>query len=93
MSCFNLGKSVHFNNTVKVFYYRQREHESDICWQQVARDRVRFKRYMLDIERKIGWVFAEQHRDSVYNRLYAEAEALNLYKDSEHRFSIYQRLP
>jgi len=80
MSCFNLGKSVHFSKTVKVHYYRQRQHESDVDWQQVARDRDRFKRHMLDIEQKIGWAFAEQHRDSVYNRLYVETEALNSYR-------------
>ncbi len=92
MSHFNLGKSVHFDRTVKVYYYRQRAHESDVDWQQVARDRVRYKRYVLDIEQKIGWVFAEQHRDRVYNRLYAKTETLNLCKDVEHRLCIYQRI-
>jgi len=74
MSCFTFGKSVHFEKTVKVFYYRQRQHGSDVNWMQVACDRFRFKRHMLNIEQKIGWVFGERHRNNVYNKLYIETE-------------------
>ena len=72
MSCFSLGKCVHFNKTVKIFYYRQRQHESNVCWQEVARDRVRFTRHIRDIEHKIEWVLTEPHRESVYSKLYIE---------------------
>jgi len=74
MSCFTFGKSVHFDKTVKVFYYRQRQHESDVNWMQVACDRFRFKRHMLNIEQKIGRVLGERHRNNVYNKLYIETE-------------------
>ena len=63
-------KKVKFHNRVKVVYFKQTPIETDICWMQVARDRVRFKRRMIDIERHIGWVFAKNHRDRVYKTLY-----------------------
>ncbi len=67
MSSFTCGKTVTFNRTVKVYYYRQRLVEPDVNWQQVANDRHRFKRRMLDIEQKIGWVFAKRHPSRIFN--------------------------
>ena len=70
LKCFRkptaMDKTVTFYNVVKVNYYRQRPVEIDVNWQQVARDRMRFKRRMLDVEQRIGWVFAKHHRERVY---------------------------
>ena len=59
MSCLNccknnasLKKKVSFNNVVKVVYFHPTPVETNVSWQQVARDRLRFKRRMLDIEQK-----------------------------------------
>ena len=72
MSCLTCAKrKVTFNNTVKVVYYKQTLIEPDVCWQQIARDRIRFRRRTLDIEQKIGWVFTPQHRKYVYKMLYS----------------------
>jgi hypothetical protein len=63
-------KSVTFNKRVKVIYFKQTSIESNICWQQVARDRMRFKHRMLEVEQCIGWVFTNGHRERVYKALY-----------------------
>jgi hypothetical protein len=60
-------KRVTFHNKITVFYYKQTPVETNVCWQQVARDRRRFKRRMLDVEQKIGWVFEIQHRNRVFS--------------------------
>ena len=79
MSCLNccmelldLKKStkVTFNNSVKVIYFKQTPIENDVCWMQVARDRARFKRRILDVEQRIGWIFKRKHRERVYKTLY-----------------------
>lgn len=71
MSCFyRAEKHVTFHERVKVVYFEQTLFELNICWQQVARDRLRFKRRMLDVEQRIGWVFADGHREKVYKALY-----------------------
>lgn len=77
MSLFNcfrkpraMGKKVTFHNVVKVKYFKQIPVETDVCWQQVARDRMRFKRRMLDVEQRIGWVLAEHHRTKIYELLF-----------------------
>ena len=63
-------KKVTFNETVKVKYFKKVDIDCDVCWMEVARDRLRFKRRMLDVEQKIKWVFTSQHRNRVYNMLY-----------------------
>ncbi len=83
MSCLNcckrlvdakpaVEKKVTFNETVKVFYFKKVPVEPDVCWQQVVVDRLRFKRRMLDVESKIGWVFALQHRNHIFNMLHSK---------------------
>ena len=59
-------KKVTFDNNVSVIYFDQIPIETNICWQRVARDRMRFKRYALDVERRIGYVFDSDHRERVY---------------------------
>jgi hypothetical protein len=71
MSCFKCpytldDKSVTFNNKVKIIHYQQTPVESDVCWQQVARDRMRFKRRILEVERNIAWVFSSEHRNRMH---------------------------
>jgi hypothetical protein len=77
MSCLNClsrpstsNKKVTFDKKVIVYYYKPRPIETNVCWPQVARDRMRFKRHTLDIEQRISWVFTQLHRDRVYNKLY-----------------------
>ena len=71
MSCFYRAmKNVTFNKRVKVVYFKQTPFESNTCWQQVARDRMRFKRRILQVEQCIGWVFTNVHRERVYKALY-----------------------
>lgn len=72
MSSFCLGsdKSVTFYKRVKVFYFNKVPLEIDVDWQQAARDRLRFKRRLLEVERKIGWVFQSDHRARTYNCRY-----------------------
>lgn len=67
-STFNLGndKKVTFDNKVKVFYFKKVPIENDISWQQVARDRLRFKRRCLNIEQCIGWIWNIDHREKIY---------------------------
>jgi hypothetical protein len=77
MSCLNCckrptvinGRKVTFNETVTVFYFNKVLVEPNVCWRQAARDRLRFKRRMLDVEQKIGWVLAPQHRIRVFSTL------------------------
>ena len=64
------AKNVTFNETVSVIYFKQTPVATNVCWQQVARDRMRFKRRILDVERRIGWVFADQHRKFIYKVIY-----------------------
>ena len=78
MSCLNCykkpivkrHKNVTFSETVNVRYFNKIPLESNVCWQQVARDRLRFKRRVLGVEKQIKWVFATEHRNRVYNKLY-----------------------
>ena len=63
-------KRVTFNNTVKVMYFDKVANDDNICWPLVARDRMRFKRRALDVEQKIGYVFAPQHRNRMFNLIY-----------------------
>jgi len=63
-------KKVTFNETVSIIYFNKIPVESSVSWQQVARDRMRFKRRMQDVEQKIGWVFTPQHRNWMYSMLY-----------------------
>ena len=67
-------KRVCFNNVVKVSYFEPTPVEMNVSWQQVARDRHRFKRRALDVEQRIGWVFNSQHRRRVFE-----------YKDVVHK--------
>ena len=70
MSCFICtSRKVTFNNIVKVNYYEQTLMEPDVCWQQIARDRLRFRKRIKDSEIHIGLVLASNHRKSVYNLL------------------------
>ena len=71
MSCYLIPeKKVTFHKRVKVFYYKSTPVESCVNWIQVARDRERFKRRILDVEKRISWVFNDQHREHVYRTLY-----------------------
>jgi hypothetical protein len=79
MSCLNcfkkpftMGncKTVTFNDTVTVIYFKQTPIELNVNWQQVARDRYRFKRRTLEVDKQIGWVFAKTHRKQVYRMIY-----------------------
>jgi len=73
MSCFYaVMKKVVFNNVVKVIYFHPTPTEMSVSWQQVARDRCRFKKRTLDVEQKISWVFNTQHRCRVFARLYRD---------------------
>jgi len=77
MSCFKCceldeAKRVTFNSIVKVEYFETIPIETDVSWQQVARDRHRFKRCSLDIEHKISWIFNSQHRHRVFTRHYKD---------------------
>jgi len=73
MSCImcckhNERKKVVFNNVVKVVYFHPIPIEMCVSWQQVARDRCRFVRRALDVEKRIGWIFDPQHRRRVLAR-------------------------
>ena len=70
LSPLNNIKSVSFSDKVTVIYFEQTPNETNVCWMQVARDRMRFKRRMLNTEQQIGWVFAKSHRDRMYRILY-----------------------
>ena len=63
-------KNVTFHKRVKVFYYKSTPVESCVDWQQVARDRERFNRRILEFEGSIAWIFNKQHREHVYKTLY-----------------------
>ena len=63
-------KKVTFNETVTIVHFKQTPLDTNVCWQQVARDRMRFKRRILDVERHIGWVFAEHHRKWIYRMMH-----------------------
>ena len=67
MASFNLGKIVSFNNVVKVYHYRQTPIKPDVSWLEIAADRARFERRVLEIEAKIGYVFAVEHRKWIYS--------------------------
>src|SRR5437867_5858509 len=62
----DIVKKVTFGDSVSVIYFDQTPIETNVCWQQVARDRMRFKRYALHVERRIGYVFDNDHRERVY---------------------------
>jgi len=66
----NNVKNVTFCETVDVIYFNKMPSDNNICWQRVARDRVRFKRRIHDVDNQIGWVFTPQHRSRVYRALY-----------------------
>ena len=59
-------KKVTFNHRVAVIYFEQTPIESNICWQQAARDRMRFKRRISEVEQCIEWVLTDDHRERVY---------------------------
>ena len=62
----DIVKKVTLGDSVSVIYFDQTPIETNICWQRVARDRMLFKRYALDVERRIGYVFDNDHRERVY---------------------------
>src|SRR5437867_10578314 len=66
----NITKKVTFNNTVSVIYFDKAPKDDSVCWQRAARERMRFKRRIHDVEQRIGWVFAPQHRSHMYSMLY-----------------------
>ena len=76
--CFKKSATVHnskkvtFDSKVTVVYFEHIPIEKNVCWEQVARDRVWFKRRMLDVEGRIGWVFDDFHRERVYKKLYCK---------------------
>ena len=70
MSVEKVEKKVTFNNTVKVIYFAKIPNDTNVYWQRAARDRLRFKRRVLDVEKRIGWVFAPQHRHRMYKEIY-----------------------
>ena len=72
MKQLDMDKSnkVTFKKSVKVIYFKQTPIESNVCWMQIARDRMRFKRRIKDIEQRIGWVFEKKHRERIYKTLY-----------------------
>jgi len=77
MSCFICtSRKVAFNNIVKLNYYEQTLIEPDVCWQQIARDKLRFRKRIKDSEIRIGWVLASNHRKYVYNLLYKKTLAV-----------------
>ncbi len=63
-------KKVHFSCTATVLHYDQTPIDIGDSWQQVARDRVRFKNRMMNVEQSIGWVFASKHRDCIIKKLH-----------------------
>ena len=63
-------RKVKFHERVKVVYFEQIPLDVNVCWMTAARDRMRFKRRILDVEQRISWVFAKNHRDLVYRTLY-----------------------
>ena len=63
------SKKVTFASKVTVVYFEHITIGTNVCWEQVARDRMRFKRRMLDVEGRIGWVFDDFHRERVYKEL------------------------
>ena len=65
-----VGKKVTFNSTVSIIYFNKAPKDDNICWQRAARDRMRFKRRIHDVEQRIGWVFTPQHRCRMYVMLY-----------------------
>jgi len=70
MSSFNCGKFVDFDKTVKVYCYRQTVIEPNVCWEQEARDRERFKRRTMEVEQGIAWVLTKQHREDIFKTRY-----------------------
>ena len=69
-----MDKKVTFQNRVKVKYFKQTSIESNVCWQQVARDRVRFKKRILEIEQSITWIFNRKHREQIYTLRYTSTD-------------------
>jgi len=59
-------KKVTFSDNVNVIYFEQTPIETNVCWQQVARDRSRFKRRVLDVEQRIAYVLDNDHRERIY---------------------------
>ena len=59
-------KKVTFSDNVNVIYFEQTPIETNVCWQQVARDRSRFKRRILDVEQRIAYVLNNDHRKRIY---------------------------
>ena len=64
-------KTVTFQKRVKVVYFEQTPVEMNVCWMQIARDRMRFRRRILEVERRIGWVFTKSHRERIFKTLYS----------------------
>ena len=59
-------KKVTFSDNVNMIYFVQTPIETNVCWQQVARDRSRFKRRTLDVEQRIAYVFDNDHRQRIH---------------------------
>ena len=62
----NSVKKVNFDEKVTVFYFKQVSIDKSVHWQQVARDRMRFKRRILDVEKEIKPVFKKNHRQRIF---------------------------
>ena len=63
-------KNVTFDDKPTVFYFEQIATETNVNWQEVAVDRYRFKRRMLDVEKSIGRVFVPAHRKQMFRMIY-----------------------
>ena len=59
------AKKVTFSDNEIVTYFEQTPIETNVCWQQVARDRSRFNRRVLDVEQRIAYVFDNGHRERI----------------------------
>ena len=62
----NSAKKVNFDDKVTVFYFKQAPIDTTVNWQQVARDRMRFKRRILNVDKEIKSVFKKNHRERIF---------------------------
>ena len=63
-------KKVTFDEKPIITYFKQIPIETNVNWQEVAVDRYRFRRRMLDVEKSIGRVFAPTHRKRMHSMIY-----------------------